>query len=100
MDEMRAIDRLSARLNRPNSGVAFDADDEERKSAIALLEQRHLIQTPKREIGLTPPFRPSEAEITEAKTAISATKNLFKLTDAFLGLTIGLATSNSSRSLT
>lgn len=49
---------------------------------MALLEIKHLIRSPKREVGTGPHFHPSEEEITEAKAAISGANNLFKVVDA------------------
>ena len=68
----RAIDALSVKLGRPRGG-ALDLDDT-REQAIALLQVRHLVRSPKREVGVGLVFQPSEDVITEAKAAISGAK--------------------------
>lgn len=75
----RAIDALSVKLGRPRGG-ALDLDDT-REQAIALLQVRHLVRSPKREVGVGLVFQPSEDVITEAKAAISGAKNMFRVVD-------------------
>src|SRR6478672_9434059 len=79
----KAIDALAIKMGRPSGGGDFLGEDK-RKSAIALLETKNLLRSPKRELGAGPAYRPTEEEIVEAEQAISATKNLFKMTEATL----------------
>ena len=74
----KAINALSIKLGRPNGGLELD---DTRTQAIALLEVKHLLRSPKREIGTGPLFRPSEDEIAEATHAINGAKNLFRVVD-------------------
>ena len=74
----KAINALSIKLGRPNGGLELD---DTRTQAIALLEIKHLLRSPKREIGTGPLFRPSEDEIAEATHAINGAKNLFRVVD-------------------
>jgi len=72
-----AIDSLSKKVGRPG-GQEF-SDEANRKAAVGLLELKHLLRVPKRDVEH--PFTPTEEQIAEAVTAIKAVRGLLKTTD-------------------
>jgi hypothetical protein len=64
-----SVNDLMRQMGRPHGGDGFDADIDERKSAIGLLEQKHFAATTKRDAFVPEPSF-SEEQIAEAKLAI------------------------------
>jgi hypothetical protein len=71
-----AINALSAKMGRPGGG-GLDLDDT-RTQAIALLEQRHMIRTPRRDLTVAHEHVSTSEEIEEAKLADKGARALIR----------------------